>query len=144
MEITIREASHQDAKAIARLNREAMGYDYPAEDTAQKLEMILRSDRDKVFVAVADDCVAGYIHANDYDVLYFPTMKNIMGIAVDSAYRRQGIGKMLLNAVEYWAKETGAEGIRLVSGIERTNAHSFYRNCGFEGGKSQLNFKKYI
>ena len=144
MKITIREASHQDAEAIARLNREAMGYDYPAEDTARKLEMILRSDRDKVFVAVAGDHVMGYIHANDYDVLYFPTMKNIMGIAVDSAYRRQGIGKMLLNAVECWAKETGAEGIRLVSGANRIDAHKFYIDCGFEGGKEQRNFKKYI
>ena len=144
MEITIREASHQDAEAIALLNREAMGYDYPAEDTARKLEIILRSDRDKVFVAVTGECVVGYIHANDYDVLYFPTMKNIMGIAVDSAYRRQGIGKLLLNAVEHWAKETGAEGIRLVSGANRTDAHQFYMDCGFEGGKKQLNFKKHM
>ena len=144
MNITIREATYQDVEAIACLNREAMGYDYPAEDTARKLAMILRSNRDKVFVAVMGNCIVGYIHANDYDVLYFPTMKNIMGIAVGSAYRRQGIGRMLLNAVECWAKETGAEGIRLVSGANRTDAHKFYIDCGFEGGKQQLNFKKHI
>ena len=144
MDITIREAVYQDAEAIACLNREAMGYDYSIEDTTRKLTMILRSDQDKVFVAVAGEYIVGYIHANDYDVLYFPTMKNIMGIAVDSAYRRQGIGHMLLDAVECWAKETGAEGIRLVSGANRTDAHKFYIDCGFEGGKQQLNFKKHI
>ena len=44
--------------------------------------------------------------------------------------------------VELWAKDTGAAGIRLVSGAERTDAHEFYRHCGFSGDKRQLNFKK--
>lgn len=119
-----------------------MGYDYPTEETEHKLRAVLNSGKDKVFVAVAEDSVVGYIHANDYDVLYFPTMKNVMGIAVDSAYRRCGIGKALLAAVEAWAKETKSKGIRLVSGADRKEAHEFYRNCGFDGGKEQRNFKK--
>lgn len=144
MKITIRQAALQDAPAISRLNREALGYDYSEEETARKLSLVLRSERDKVFVAAVEETVAGYIHANDYDVLYFPTMKNVMGIAVDGTYRRCGIGRMLLKAVESWAQETGAEGIRLVSGANRAEAHEFYRNCGFEEGKQQLNFKKCI
>lgn len=142
MKICIREAVIQDAEAISNLNRTAMGYDYPAAETERKLQIVLSSGKDKIFVAAAGERVVGYIHANDYDVLYFPTMKNIMGIAVDSAYRRCGIGKALLSAVEVWAKETGAKGIRLVSGAGRKEAHDFYRNCGFDGGKEQRNFKK--
>lgn len=40
-----------------------------------------------------------------------------------------------------WAKETGASGIRLVSGMERSSAHEFYGHCGYNYGKQQLNFK---
>ncbi|MEG0711801.1 MAG: GNAT family N-acetyltransferase, partial [Niameybacter sp.] len=86
----------------------------------------------------------GYVHANDYDVIYAPHMKNIMGIAVSKQYKRQGVGKALLEAVEEWAKKTGASGVRLVSGETRSGAHTFYRYCGYEGEKRQINFKKTV
>lgn len=65
-----------------------------------------------------------------------------MGIAVSSDFRKKGIGKMLLNEVEKWARDTGAYGIRLVSGATRTGAHAFYSACGYIGNKEQKNFKK--
>ena len=65
-----------------------------------------------------------------------------MGIAVSRKYKRKGIGRALLQQVEHWARETGASGIRLVSGATRTDAHAFYRRCGFEGNKEQINLKK--
>lgn len=85
-----------------------------------------------------------YVHACDYDVIYFPHMKNIMGIAVSSQCRRLGIGKALLSKIEDWARESGAAGVRLVSGSERTEAHLFYKHCGYNTGKMQLNFKKRV
>jgi len=69
-------------------------------------------------------------------------MKNIMGIAVSSEYKQKGIGRALLQQVENWARETGASGIRLVSGAIRTDAHAFYRRCGYSGNKEQINLKK--
>jgi GNAT superfamily N-acetyltransferase len=44
-----------------------------------------------------------------------------MGIAVLSDYKKNGIGKMLLSKVEKWAQDTGAYGIRLVSGATKYN-----------------------
>lgn len=67
-----------------------------------------------------------------------------MGIAVSKQYKRQGVGKALLEAVEEWAKKTGASGVRLVSGETRSGAHAFYRYCGYEGEKRQINFKKTV
>ena len=144
MEFIIRECHLDDAKYIQELNCREMGYDYSLENTKRKLEKILTSTKDKIFVAVVDGIVVGYVHANDYDVIYFPSMKNIMGIAVASAYRRNGIGKALLGKVEEWAKASGAKGIRLVSGSTRSDAHKFYRHMGYDDGKQQLNFKKWF
>jgi len=144
MNCIIREAGIQDASAISQLSREALGYDYSAEDTAKKLQTILSSNCDKVYVAVIENLVVGYIHANDYDLLYAPTMKNIMGIAVDSTYRQCGIGSSLICAVENWAKETGVHYIRLNSGASRKEAHAFYRSCDFDNEKEQLRFIKTI
>jgi len=126
------------------LNREDLGYDYPVEELRERLETVLGSEKDRIWVAVMGQQVVGYIHACGYDVIYAPHMKDIMGIAVSSACRRVGIGRALLYAVEEWGREDGAAGIRLVSGTDRTDAHAFYRSCGYNGGKTQLNLKKYL
>ena len=142
MSFLIREATSSDAAAIRELNASEMGYQYPLEATVQKLDALLSSQSDRIYVAVSDNRVVGYVHANDYDVTYAPHMKNIMGIAVSSSYSRQGIGRALLLQVENWALSTGAAGVRLVSGMARTEAHAFYHRCGYTGDKEQLNLKK--
>ena len=144
MNIQIRECRMEDAAAIQELNRTEMGYDYPPDQTKAKLQSILTNGHDKIFVAADQDRVVGYIHANDYDVIYAPHMKNIMGIAVSGDYKKMGIGKAMMAAVEAWAKETGASAVRLGSGAERTGAHEFYRRCGYAGDKQQINFKKHL
>ena len=124
------------------MNRESRGYDFSEEETRKKLMSVQRSEKDKVFVAVAGKEVAGYIHICSYDVLYMPHMKNILGVGVLPSYRRQGIGTALLEAAEAWAREEKAWGVRLVSGAEREVAHTFYRRHGYDGEKKQINFKK--
>lgn len=140
----IRECRPCDAGEIYELNKREMGYDFPAEATVRKLGQLLESGHDKIFVAEIGGKVVGYVHANDYDLIYAPHMKNIMGIAVSSEYKRCGIGKALLSEVEAWARETGACAVRLVSGETRTGAHEFYRRCGYSCGKRQLNFSKEV
>lgn len=144
MDLQIRQGEITDAEAIHELNAREMGYHYPKDKTEEKLRQVLRSSRDRIFVALADHRVVGYVHANDYDVIYAPHMKNIMGIAVSGSLRKKGIGRALLAAVEKWAQETGAEGVRLVSGASRTGAHEFYRRCGYGTEMQQINFKKML
>lgn len=140
----IRKAKLEDYVEIQKLNKEEMEYEFSIEDTRKQLKKIISSQKDLFLVATINDKVVGYIHANDYDCTYAPHMKNIMGIAVSSDYKRQGIGKGLLSSVEKWGLEDNAEMIRLVSGSERKEAHMFYTNCGYNSSKQQKNFKKRI
>lgn len=144
MRLEVRGAKLDDAFDIQKLNSTEMGYSYPLEQTRQQLMELLQSEEDKIFVAEVDGVVAGYVHANNYELLYAPPIKNVMGIAVSSDYRKMGNGKALLERVEQWAKETGAAGVRLVSGGSRIDAHSFYNSLGYGEGKPQLNFKKQL
>lgn len=144
MDFQIRECKIEDAKELSDLNTKELGHYYPVEDVKYKLERLLKSDKDKILVATVQDTVVGYVHANDYDVIYGAHVKNIMGIAVSNEYKRCGIGKAMLEEIEKWAKETGAIGIRLVSGSTRLGSHEFYRRCGYNGDKQQINFKKYF
>lgn len=142
MNIAIREYQISDGTAICDLNKTEMGYENSLIETEKNLCKLSNNKNHKIYVAVINEKIVGYIHANDYDLIYAPHMKNIMGIAVSSAHKRKGIGKMLILAIECWAKDTGACGVRLVSGLSRTQAHNFYSKCGYDGGKQQLNFKK--
>lgn len=138
----IRDARLEDASALARLNRASMGYDYPEDQTAERLAALLKDGRNKILIAELDGRAVGYLHLVDYELLYADPMANIMGIAVDPDFRRMGIGAALLAAGEDWARTQGASAVRLVSGETRTGAHAFYRALGYEGSKMQVNMKK--
>lgn len=142
MNNVIRECMISDYEAIYLLNKKEMGYDFPIELTKKRLELLLKDKKHKIIVAECDKKVIGYIHVSKYDLLYYQPLVNIMGIAVQSEYKRKGIGRLLLQSAEEWAKETGATGIRLVSGETRTDAHEFYYACGYDSKKRQLNFFK--
>ena len=117
-------------------------YDYPLEQQKEKILQLIESPNDRIYVAESKEKVIGYVHANDYDTIYAPHMKNIKGIAVSGSWQRRGIGRALLNSIENWARQSNAKGIRLVSGSSRIEAHAFYRSCGYSGDKLQLNLKK--
>lgn len=142
MNIQIRRCEITDTKAIHELNARELGYNYSEDKTRDNLAKLLESSRDRIYVAQINGNVVGYVHANDYDLIYASHMKNIMGIAVSNSFQKMGIGKALLTAVEHWAKNSGACGVRLVSGAARTDAHRFYHQCGYTGDKKQINLKK--
>lgn len=144
MTFLVRKCKLSDLETIHALNAQELGYLCSMELTRRKLEKALCSDSERIYVAQIGGEVVGYVHACDYELLYYPSMKNIMGIAVNINYQRMGIGKALLQAVETWAKDTDCAGVRLVSGAERGNAHRFYQSCGYCCGKDQKNFKKLL
>lgn len=138
----IREAVITDAEDIYYINKTSLGYDYDFEKQKSKIEVVLNDKTQVIFVAECDNKVVGYIHLVNYDVIYADNFKNCLGLAVDNDYKRIGIGSALLKQAENWAKENGAAGIRLCSGIEREKAHQFYQSQGYEVTKLQKNIKK--
>lgn len=139
----IREATIEDAFAICNISCADLGYDCSCEFVSTRISN-LDKGREKVFVAEVNGIVAGYIHAEKYQTLYFEPMINILGLAVFSEFRRRGIGRMLLKRAERWANEVGIHKIRLNSGASRKETHSFYRAMGYNNEKGQIRFIKDI
>lgn len=142
--MNIREATLDDYMDIYSLNKNGLGYDYPEEKTKEKLQIILNQPTDKIFVAELDSRIIGYVHLSAYECTYKESLKNLLTLVVDENFRNKGIGRRLMQKAEDWAKETGAKGIRLVSGFNRTEAHQFYQNCGYMLRKEQKNFIKWL
>ena len=139
----IREATIEDAFAICNISCADLGYDCSCEFVSTRISN-LDKGREKVFVAEVNGIVAGYIHAEKYQTLYFEPMINILGLAVSAEFRRRGIGRMLLKRAERWANEVGIHKIRLNSGASRKEAHLFYRAMGYSNEKGQIRFIKDI
>ncbi len=144
IDFIIRNAEVSDAEDIYYINKTSLGYDYDFDKQKSKLKSVLNDSAQVILVADIGHKVVGYIHLANYDVIYADNYKNCLGLAVDNDFKRMGIGSALLNQGKSWAKEKGATGIRLCSGIERENAHKFYLSQGFIENKIQKNFKKIL
>ena len=143
--VKIRQATTSDIPAMNELFRKDLGYAECRLEIVENQFAGLDNSREAIFVAEAEDDsshIAGVIHVEKYNVLYFPTMANILGIAVSADFRRQGIGSALLKRAEEWARENGASSMRLNSGESRKQAHEFYRDQGYIDDKKQLRFIK--
>ncbi len=138
----VREVRLEDAAAIAEVNREALGYDFPLESTQDQLARIIKAPNVVLFVAV-DSEVLGYIQLSDYENTYHRPLKNLITLAISPRHQRRGVGRLLLAAGEEWARADGACGVRLVTGQNRVDARKFYAANGYEVRKEQTNLIKW-
>ena len=136
----IRKVKLEDAVAIQRLNAECLGYDFDREATEAQLKRLLESDQHLILVAEEGGKVIGYAHATSYDCLYFPSLLNLLALAVAQDFQGQGHGRALMQALSEEGKAVGYTGIRINSGISRSSAHEFYRNLGCSEKADQKRF----
>lgn len=143
MNFRIRRCMVSDARHIYELCHISLGYDFTADQVEANVRRLMGSPENLLMVAVDEDdeCV-GFIHASNHDPVYAPPMKDIMALAIYDEYRHKGIGKQLVAAVEEWAQQTGAHGLRVNSGIEQKSAVVFYKSCGFDYIKTLYNLRK--
>lgn len=139
----LREAKVNDYLGICKVATDDLGYKCEPELVKYRLENI-DTNREKVYVAETEDKIVGFIHAEIYNTLYYKSMVNLQGLAVDSEFRHKGYGRALLGEVETWAKRNGIDLIRVNSGFSRKEAHAFYRNLGYDNEKEQIRFLKQL
>ena len=133
-----------DAKAIRDISEFSLGYKTTETVVAGQITKLLKDTRH--FIRVYEDdvthTVAGFIHAEAYELLYKEPGFNILGLALLAEHQHKGIGKQMLQAVETEARARKYHFIRLNSGEHRTEAHAFYEHCGYTCTKLQKRFIK--
>lgn len=132
MKTEIRNALECDIENIASLEKATFSLPQSKEGF---FEMI-RSDGKHLLVALCDGEFAGYIGA--YTVL---GESDIMTVAVSENYRKNGIGKMLVNALfdELCGK---SEAVFLEVRASNSAAISLYTSLGFEKIGMRKNYYK--
>jgi GNAT superfamily N-acetyltransferase len=139
--VEIREAQPRDCVRIADLANQ-LGYPSSADEIAHRLAGMKHSNEHVVFVAQLGDEIAGWIGAYFCRMVEADARAEISGLVVDERYRSQGVGPLLLDRAEQWAREKGCRTIGLRSNAIRDRAHSFYERHGYVHTKTQKSFRK--
>jgi len=133
-----------DSERVAALSGE-LGYPSTAAQIAARFAAIQGHPEARVFVATdRSDTVRGWVHVYGHRQVESEGAAEIGGLVVEDAFRGQGIGRLLVDAAESWARQRGYSRLTLRSSVVRTEAHQFYERLGFTILKSQYRFQKPI
>lgn len=118
------------------------------EKHLREIKEHLDSDKKHAFIAYADDNIpVGFIEVSLRDYAEGCThspVGYIEGWFVDEAYRRKGIGRILMQTAEQWAREHGCT--QIASDAEQANATSIdaHKRLGFKAYNTLVHFIKDI
>ena len=136
----IRRAVASDAAELARLTSQ-LGY--PASEAvirARLMRLIDSSDDCLLAAEVSSGEFAGWIHGFLSQLLESDYRVEIGGLLVDERWRRNGIGRGLVRAVEDWAVERGAAELSVRCRKKRGESHKSYESLLFRHTKTQRVF----
>jgi GNAT superfamily N-acetyltransferase len=140
--VDIRSATMDDSSALADLSTQ-LGYPTSPIQSANRLGVILDSNKHAILVAyLADGKVVGWVHVFLAFRVESDPFAEIGGFVVTKEFRRQGIGRCLLAAVEEWVIQSGITKLRVRSRSNRVDTHTFFERLGFSKSKQQHVFDK--
>ena len=145
MTIEIRLFEEQDLIKIKELLvlYEDLGYPTITEDLVNRLKKIYIHEDYYLLLLIKDDVIIGL--SGMCKMMFYEKNGEYMRLltfVINSNYREKGYGTLLLKESQILATQLGCKAITLNSGNreERDNAHSFYKNNGFE--KKSSGFSK--
>ncbi len=129
---TIRMATADDSAEIAALLGE-LGYPADEAFVRTRLQSLLSSREDAVFVAEWDGELAGFLSFHLIPLFHTQgRLGRITALSVSGKFQRRGVGKAMISAAEALAWENDCERIEVTSGDARSEAHAFYRGVGYQ------------
>ena len=143
MEILLREVNSDDSRQVMILCKQ-LGYEISLSTVKRNIEILNKENDNKVFVAEYEHAVIGWI-----GVAYVLTIQSIpfcevRGLVVDEQFRKNNVGKLLIEKAARWCKEKGCSILRVRCNIKRQPIHSFYTHLGFSEKKEQKIFEIHV
>lgn len=127
----IREATESDAEEISDL-MDQLGYELPPDSVIDRLRKYAETGG-FVWVASVEEKVVGFLSFHTLQYFHAAGIGGrITAMCVDREYRRKGIGRDLLCAMESAAERLGCQRVEVTSGDHRKKeAHRFYQAAGY-------------
>ncbi len=129
--VDLRQATRDDVAGITQL----VGHlGYPTDEAAMRarLDAIFAIPERLTLLATDGDALVGLAGGLlDRSYEFDGYVCRLTGLVVDPSHHGQGIGTLLLDAVENWAADHGAAMVTLNCGTWRDAAHCFYERRGY-------------
>jgi GNAT superfamily N-acetyltransferase len=120
-----------------------LGYPSTVEQIAARLCEILQDADHIVLVAEREGAgIAGYVEVFPFRTLAHDPRVEIGSLVVDESCRSQGVGRLLMERAEDWARAHGYKEAGVRSNVIRDRAHQFYESLGYRVNKTQKSFRK--
>jgi GNAT superfamily N-acetyltransferase len=120
-----------------------LGYPCTPEEVRRRIADMRDRDQYAVYVAeISEGEIAGWIGVYLFRSVELEAYAEISGLVVSEEARSRGIGQVLLEAAEEWARGAGCAIISVRSNVRRKRAHGFYEKNGYEWTKTQKTFFK--
>lgn len=141
--VVIREVQESDHPFIFELSpnlAEVAQLEWHSDDAIQKMqygyiaEMLAETlHPNATFIAEANNVSLGFIHVRTHkDGISGETCGTVPLLAVSPKSQGLGMGKLLVNHAEKWAKHLGCRLLHLEVFANNKKADSFYKNLGFK------------
>ena len=141
MPVSLRSACVDDAGEISRLTGH-LGYEVSPADVSARLSRMLGREDQQFLVAELNGRPVGWIHVGVAEYIETGAFAAVNGLVVDRDVRSRGVGQLLLERAEEWARDRDVPLIRLWSTTSREGAHRFYERQGYMKIKTQYAFVK--
>ena len=132
----IRPWKAEDAERLVQLTFQ-WGFETTIEEMNAQLRRIGELNNAEVFVAEAKGKVLGRIFVMEHLTVGSSPFSEVHSLVVDINFRKQGIGKALIEAAKEWSKAKGFAKMRLRTNAKREEANIFYPKIGFDLEKVQ-------
>ena len=133
--IQIIEATLTDLEKIIPLfhkYREFYQVEYKLQEVEIFLTQRIEKSQSKIFFAIDRDKAIGFTQLYpSFSSLSLKPVWILNDLYVDENFRKQGVGKMLLDAAKDFAIQTNSKGLTLTTGIENETAQSLFEKFGF-------------
>ncbi len=144
-DIIIRPCDFLDTPNILSL-MDQLGYSSSVQELEQRLR-IYQQPGYGVYVACLEKKIVGLVAWSQSALFVSSKVRtHIEALVVDQHFRKQGIGKKLMELVEKKAFESGSTLVDLTSGQRRAKdgSHDFYNSLGYvnKGPMSKFYFRK--
>ena len=132
MSISVRDGTLNDAEPIARLCTQ-LGYPLESRIVPSRLARLESDPNARCLVAQSDADVAGLatVHLR-HTLNHEAPIAQLTLLVVDEAQRTRGIGRVLVQAAEEWARSRGAKRFVVTTALQRADAHAFYEKLQFK------------
>ena len=151
--VYIRKATINDLNSVQELNNSLFDLEFNNFDDTLKQGWPFEKDgkeyfeymikNEIVFVAEVEEKVVGYLAGSICEQISYitETFAELDNMCIDEAYRRFGIGTLLMNKFKKYCKENNIQNIKVTASAKNSRAIQFYMKNGFEDYNITLKYK---